>query len=85
MKVSVHEHALAFAARLGLQRQRDGVTKAAFGQRVLSGKEAVVGVEADLVAERGGLRDQGAAEAPRLRGRNRLREEDPDVRALTGA
>jgi hypothetical protein len=51
-KFPVHEHALAFAARLALQGQRDEVAEAAFGQRVLSGEEAVVGVETDLVAKR---------------------------------
>ena len=84
-KVLVHEHALAFAARLALQGQRDEVAEAAPGQRVLSGEEAVVGVEADLVAQRRRAREQGAPQAPRLCGRDRLREEDPDVRALAGA
>ena len=37
------------------------------------------------MAERRRAREQGAAEAPRLRGRERLREEHPDVRALAGA
>ena len=81
----VDEDAVARFPRLFLQRQGDQVAESALGQRVLVGKEAVVGIEADLRPALHGFGEQVGAEPPCQGGGNGLGEEQPDMAAVAGA
>lgn len=82
LELIVEEHRVALLAGGVLERQRDEVAEAAPRQRILAWEEPVVGVHAQLVAPGHGLGDQVTAHPPRAHGRNRLREEEPDVGAV---
>lgn len=82
LELIVEEHGVPLLTRGVLERQRDEVAEAAPRQRVLAWEEPVVGVHAQLVAPGHGLGDQVTAHPPRAHGRNRLREEEPDVGAV---
>lgn len=67
---------------LSLKRQGNQVPKAALGQGVLVGKEAVIGLEAELVAAVHGPGQEAAPQLSRPGGGDGLREEKPDVGPL---
>jgi hypothetical protein len=82
-KALVEKDAMTAFARTLLQRQRDEIAESALRQRVLIGKQPVVGVQADIGALLHGLGQEVRAEAPRERRRNRLLEEDPEMPTAT--
>ncbi|TMA33309.1 MAG: hypothetical protein E6J79_18055, partial [Deltaproteobacteria bacterium] len=79
----VDEDGIAALTGLVLQRQGDQVAEASPGQRILVGKEPVVGRHRQLMAARHRFGDQVAPHASRRGSRHRRGEEEPDVRAIS--
>jgi hypothetical protein len=72
------------AAQL-LQGQRDQVAETALGQRVLVGKEPVVGAQLQLACAAAGMADERSAQAPGVARGDPAGEEHPRMRALSRA
>ena len=84
-EVLIHKQAVAVFLHLPLKRQGDQISKAAFRHGVLTGKQTVVGAEAQLMALRHSAGQQQAAQLACVCGGNRSFKEKPDMRAFTGA
>ena len=83
-QIIIDEHAIPMLPRVTLQWQRDQVAKATARHRVLARKQAIVGLEANLRPPVHRPRQQERPETARVRGRDGLGEEQPDVAAVTG-
>lgn len=81
----VQEHAVAQLARPFLQRQGDEVAEPAARHRVLTWKEPVVRIQADIGAGFHGFRQQVRPEPSCHCSRQSRLEEEPDVAALPGS
>ena len=73
------------AARDLLERKRDEVSKAPFGQRVLIGKEAIVGIQPHVVAVFHRPSQNCAAQLARQDRRDRTLKVDPHMSAVARA
>ena len=85
IEIGVEKDAVSPLPRLFLQRQRDQAAEAALRHRILARKKAVVRVEAELRPLLHRLGEHVRAEAAGERRRNRLLEEEPQMRAQPGA
>ena len=84
-EVVIEEDAVALLARSLLQRQGDQVPESSLRHRVLIRKETIVRIQADVRPALHRLGQDVRAQPARQRGRNGLLEEEPDVRASSGA
>ena len=84
IEIGIEKYAVAVATRHVLQRQRDEIAKAAFGHRVLTRKEAVVGIETKLMPLLHGPGENGRAEFSRETRRQWRFKENPDMTAAPG-
>ena len=80
----VYEQRVAEVARSSLERERDEVAKAAFGQCVLARKQAIVGSHRQRRAPRHRCGQDHQPEPARKRRRDRLLEEEPHMRTSSG-
>ena len=85
IKLSIEKYAVAVATRHVLQRQCDEIAKASFGHRVLTRKEAVVGIETKLIPPLHCPGENGCAESSGEAGRQWCFKKNPDVTAAPGA
>jgi hypothetical protein len=79
----VQEDGVSRASSLELERKRDQVADPAPRQRVLAGEETVVRVQAQRGAARQRLGEEVATHRARCARRNRSREEEPHVAAVS--
>ncbi|PTW96677.1 hypothetical protein C8N33_1247 [Pararhodobacter aggregans] len=79
LKILIEEDAIADPPGTVLERQRDQVSKAASGHRILVRKEAVIGRKSDLWPFLHGFRDQCRSKLASRPSRHRFGEEYPDM------
>ena len=84
IEIGIEKYAVAVSARHVLQRQRDEIAKAAFGHRVLTRKEAVVGIETKLMPLLHCPGENGRAEFSRETRRQWRFKENPNVTTAPG-
>ena len=82
--VFVHEERVSSLPGVILKGERDQVSEAAPRQRVLVGKEPIVGAHGEFRPGRHRLGEQPGAQGPGNAGRDRSGKEKPDVRAVAG-
>ena len=85
LKVGINEDAVASLSRAALKRERDQVAKAAFWHRVLAREEAIVGVQAKLMAPFHSAGENDAAKLARGDRWTCTIKEDPDVATASRA
>ena len=85
LELGIQEHAVAVTARHRLEREGDQIAEAALGHRVLARKEAVVGIESQVMPMLHGAGQDGRTEFPGETGRQRRGKENPDVPAASRA
>lgn len=84
-QVVVHKDAVPFVPRCLLQRQRNQVAESSLWHRVLIGEKAVVRIETDLGPTFHRFGEEVRSKPPGQGRGHRLLEEEPHVRALSGA
>ncbi|AMY71265.1 hypothetical protein AKL17_4043 [Frigidibacter mobilis] len=82
LNILIEEDAVADPPGTVLERQRDQVSEASNGHRILVRKEAVIGSKSDLWPFLHGFCDQGRSKLASRPGRHRFGEEYPDVAPL---
>ena len=82
IEVGIDEHAVAGLSWPALQRQGDQVAESAVRQRVLAGKEPVIGTESEVGPLIHRLGEQQRAQPPRETRRHLGVEEQPDMTAV---
>src|SRR5207302_9857656 len=80
-KIVIEKDRVALLPRSVLERQGDQVSEATARNRVLAGKQPVVGVHAKLVSAGHRLGDEVATHPASCRCRDGSRKERPDVRS----
>jgi len=83
IEIRVKKNAVTVATRHVLQRQGDEIAETAFGHRVLTWEETVVGVEANLMPPFHRPGKNGRAKFSRKARRQRRFKEHPDVTAAS--
>ena len=81
----VEEDRVAGQTRIVLEGERNQVPESSAWHRVLTRKQPVVGIHAQLVTPRHGFRDDVTAHPPRGARRDGRAEEEPHVGAVPGA
>lgn len=81
-QVGIHKHTATVLTWMLLQWQRDQVAEAAFGHRILIGKQPVIRFEFELASAGAGMADDGGAESARITSGNGAGEENPGVGAV---
>ena len=85
LEVVVEEYAVARLPWPVLQGQGYEIAESTRRQRILTGKQPVVGIEPDVRVAFHRLGDEPCAKTSSRRRRDRVREEDPQVAAVAGA
>ncbi|VVP59331.1 hypothetical protein PS843_05953 [Pseudomonas fluorescens] len=82
LKRVVYKNAIVLGPGPLLQRERDEISKAAFGHIVLVWKQSIIGAERQLAGALTGMTDDCGTEAARIAGRNITLKENPAMSSL---